>query len=451
MARKIQDLNHTYVLLNYYDGEVFVLDTGALINAESEAMFQALHSRSVGGFKKHLAIMAKKGPANFMQEFYVGYGHHSIGDCGDTTIFVEGVSMLAVKAVQDNMLFRGQESSTRYIDFSKQKFIDPSRSQKGQDLLEMQRELYIVAQKPTREALRKKHPRRKEEEQETYEKAIRARAFDITRSLLPAGASTNFAWHTDLRQAADKLLFLRHHPLPEVRDIAYGILGALKKHHPNSFGHELNPATEAYQELIAQDYYFHNSDSPITPVVDTSKIDLELLTKHERLFKKRPEKTGLPKYLGTLGTVRVDYQIDFGSFRDIQRHRAVTQRMPLLTTELGFNKWYTDNLPFNIKRKIPSHLRKIEKGILELDLPKEMRQYFIPMGYNTSNMFTGDLPAFAYFIEIRDSRFVHPTLQKVAHSIGEQIKSDLRIRLNVDTESNRFDIKRGEQDIVERK
>jgi hypothetical protein len=90
----------------------------------------------------------------------------------------------------------------------------------------------------------------------------------------------------------------------------------------------------------------------------------------------------------------------------------------------------------------------IENEIGELKISRELQQYFIPIGYNTSNRFTGDLPATIYMVEIRDSRFVHPTLQKVAHNIGEQITGHLGIRLNVDPEPNRFDIQRGEQDIV---
>lgn len=33
--------------------------------------------------------------------------------------------MLAAKAIQDSMLYSGQEASTRYIDFSNQPFLDP--------------------------------------------------------------------------------------------------------------------------------------------------------------------------------------------------------------------------------------------------------------------------------------------------------------------------------------
>ena len=447
MAQNLNDLKHTSIDIKG-GGEVIILDTGPVIDAEAEAMLQALHSRSTGGLRSHLKVLAEKGADNFMEKFYVGYGHHSIGDCGDTTIFIEGVSMPAVKAVQDNPLFRGQESSTRYLDFSKQPFIDPTRTDKGKHLLENQRQFYIDAQEPTREWLKNLHPINEGEKKSVYGKAIDARTFDITRSLLPAGASTNFAWHTDLRQASDKLLFLMHHPLPEVRNIASAVKEALQKHHPHSFGHEIPDYTEKYQDVVAEYYYYHDPDSPEEPAVNFDNIDRKELKKFDALFKKRPIKTGLPKFVGQAGTLDIKYRLDYGSFRDIQRHRAITQRLPLLTTELGFNKWYRDNLPESVRERLPGHLDMIERSIGELNISREMQQYFIPIGYNTSNRFTGDLPATVYMVEIRDSRFVHPTLQKVAHNIGQQIMRELGIKLNVDPEPSRFDIKRGEQDII---
>jgi hypothetical protein len=36
--------------------------------------------------------------------------------------------MLVAKAIQDNKLYSGQEASTRYVDFSKQKFINVANS-----------------------------------------------------------------------------------------------------------------------------------------------------------------------------------------------------------------------------------------------------------------------------------------------------------------------------------
>lgn len=446
MGDKLSDLNHTSIKLNR-GGEIIVLDTGAVINAEAEAMLQALHSRSTGGLRSHLEVLAQKGAGKFMGSFYVGYGHKSIGDCGTTTIFIEGVSMLVAKAIQDSALYSGQEASTRFVDFSRQLFINPIQTTAGKDILEAQRAFYMSAQEPTRAELRRIHPQLEGEKESVYQKAIDARAFDITRSLLPAGASTNLAWHTNLRQAADRMLFLRHHPLAEVREIGEGLEEALKKHHPNSFGHKRYENTEVYQDLIAGNYYYHDPDSPVDPVVGFANINKEELLKYAELFENRPEKTELPKFLSQIGTLDVRFLLDFGSFRDIQRHRAIIQRMPLLTTDFGFNQWYLENLPAEIRDKLPEHLDRIKEGIKGLGISREEAQYFIPMGYNTSNRFTGDLPAVIYMVELRDSRFVHPTLQRIAHIIGEQIKLNLAIPLHVDPEPSRFDIKRGEHDI----
>src|ERR1035437_2677291 len=93
----IENLKHSQVAITD-GGKVIVLDTGSVINPEAEAMLQALHSRSTGGLESHLKILADKGPNNFMKNFYVGYGHKSIGDCGSATLFIEGVSMLRFRS-----------------------------------------------------------------------------------------------------------------------------------------------------------------------------------------------------------------------------------------------------------------------------------------------------------------------------------------------------------------
>lgn len=432
-------------------GEVIGLDTGAFLDAESVAMLQALHSRSTGGLMGHLDVLKERGADNFMKNFYVGYGHKSIGDCGTTTLFVEGVSMLAAKAIQDSALYSGQEASTRYIDFSRQPFIDITETGEGSDLLELQRQFYLDAQGPTLEHLKFLHPIIDGEKSDIYEKAINARMFDVTRSLLPAGASTNLAWHTNLRQAADHLMYLRHHPLGEVREIAGGIEEVLDRQYPNSFGHKRYGESEAYQDLIAANHYFHDVNSPESPLIDLSGINEDELRAHDELIRTRPPKTELPSSLKQAGSMDVSFQLDFGSYRDIQRHRAISQRSPLLTTELGFNDWYVNSFPDEVKERLSGYLDNLKDRISDLNLTRENEQYFIPMGFNTANKFNGNIPATVYMVELRDSRFVHPTLQKVAHNIGEQIVDRLGIPLHVDSEPNRFDIKRGEQDIVLKK
>jgi thymidylate synthase ThyX len=444
----VEDLKHTKVSIKS-GGEVIVLDTGSTVGPEAGAMLQALHSRSVGGLESHLKILAAKGPDNFMKNFYVGYGHKSIGDCGTTSIFVEGVSMLVAKAIQDWPLYSGQEASTRYIDFHVQPFKNPLNTKEGKEILEAYREFYTTAMPPTNEYLKEQFPMSSGEVEGVYTKAIAARAFDILRGFLPAGSATNLAWHTNLRQAADKIAILRQHPLLEVKEVADALEEALRLAYPNSFGHKRYEETEKYNKLyMEEDYYYHNPNCPSFKLVNNS-INADLLPK--KILESRPPKTELPKHLAEAGTLQFEFLLDFGSFRDLQRHRAVTQRMPLLTTELGFEEWYIQELPTDLQQKAREFLEKQKERVKNLKVSKEEKQYYLPMGYKLSNRLTGNLPALVYLAELRATRFVHPTLRAKAKIIADTLSELFRkfgLKMHLDQESDRFDVKRGEHDIV---
>ncbi len=430
---------------------VLVLQSGAIITPESEAMLQALHSRSIGGIKSHLEVLAKKGPEKFMSTFYVGYGHKSIGDCGTCTLFIEGVSMLVAKALQDWPLYSGQEASTRYIDFANQPFIDPANTPQSKNILETWRTFYMKGLQALAEDLPKRFPKQDGEDEKIYMKAIMARAFDIMRSFLPSGASTNLAWHTNFRQAADHILRLRHHPLTEVRDIAKTIEDVLKEAFPSSFGHKLYDATENYNsEWMKNDYYFTKVKG-VDFELTRNAVDTEALSEYKHILETRPQKTELPKELRECGEVQFEFLLDFGSFRDIQRHRAIGQRMPLVTTDHGFESWYLDELPSEIRIEAEKLLASQKKATEDLGLSIFDMQYYIPMGYKLPNRITGSLPHLLYLSELRATRFVHPTLRKraiqIAHTLERTFK-DQGLVVHLDQDPDRFDIKRGEHDIT---
>ena len=428
-----------------------MLNTESKIDGQAEAMLQALHSRSTGGIKHHLKMLEEKGAENFMEQFYVGYGHKSIGDCGSATVFVEGVSMLAAKAIQDWRLYSGQEASTRYVDFSKQKFLDPTGSKNGDGILEEWRKFYLKSQKPVQEHLKKKFPRQDGEDEKTYEKAIIARSFDITRSFLPAGATTNVAWRMNFRQFADEIMLLRHHPLEEVRDIAEKTEKALGKIYSSSFCHKRYEGTEKYNEWWMQKGYYYKNSKAKDFLLVYDNVDRKILSNYKDVMKKRPEKTELPMAIAECGVVSYEFLLDFGSFRDLQRHRAIVQRMPILTMSHGFNKWYLDSLPEDLKREAKEFIKGQEKKIRSLKIRDEERQYFIAMGYRVPCRFSGDLKALAYLAELRSTRFVHPTLVEQILKMIKSLKGlfgKYGLVLHLDEEPNRFDIRRGNQDIV---
>ncbi len=434
-------------------GFVLVLNNGAEIDGQAEAMLQGLHSRSTGGIKHHLQILDEKGAENFMERFYVGYGHKSIGDCGSATVFVEGISMLAAKAIQDWRLYSGQEASTRYVDFSQQKCLDATNTKEGEKILEDWIKFYLEAQKPVQEYLKKQFPKKSNEEEDLYNKAIKARAFDVTRSFLPAGATTNVAWRMNFRQFADELMLLRHHPLAEVRDIAEKTEKALGKMYNNSFGQKRYSATEDYnQQWMQKGYYYRNNQAKDFSLI-YDYVDRNLLANYEDFLKNRPAKTELPMAIAECGVLSYELLLDFGSFRDLQRHRAIVQRMPLLVRKHGFNQWYLDSLPVDLREKTEKFIKLQEERIDKIKASDEDKQYLTAMGYKVPCRFSGDLKALVYLVELRSTRFVHPTLVAQVLKIIKSLKTLFQengLVLHLDEEPNRFDIKRGEQDILEK-
>lgn len=433
--------------------KVVLLNTGAVITAEDEAMLQALYSRDPGSVFKHLETLAKAGSGKIMSQYYVGYGHKSIGDCGTITLFVEGVSMLVAKAIQDWMLYSGQECSTRYLDFSNQPFIDPIRTEGSGQWLNRWRALYLKALPQIREHLVIQFPVQEVEKEGDYNKAIKARAFDIARCLLPAGAATNLSWHANLRQTADKLKYLRNHPLQEVREVAEAMERLLMRVFPNSFSGKRYEESETYVAWWMNNGYYLSARTTDMGLRWHNGIDHRLLNEYRDVIAKRPEKTELPKQIGECGSIRFEAPLDFGSFRDLQRQRAVVQRMPLLSTSLGFEPWYLDSMPSGLAAEVQNTLEDFQGGITgEFTCDKFTLQYLTPMGYRVPCSFSGDLAAQVYLVELRATTSVHPTLQKLAHRIGVELEGLFRgygLKLYVDWNAlGRFDIRRGTQDIV---
>ena len=189
------------------------------LHPEDGAMLQALYSRSPAGVESHLEKVEKAGAGKFMSQFYVGYGHASIGDCGVTNIFIENYSMLACKAIQDNPLYSGQEASTRYLDFSAQPAFDPYNTPYTRSILDGWLNLYNTWMPKVEAAIAEKYPfdENSYKSEKAWKNAVQVRAFDTMRSYLPVGTTTLFSWTTNLRQARDRMMKLKSHPLPEVR------------------------------------------------------------------------------------------------------------------------------------------------------------------------------------------------------------------------------------------
>jgi thymidylate synthase ThyX len=415
---------------------------------EDSAMMQALYSRSAASVTEHVDKVRASGSGKFMESFYVGYGHNSIADCGSTTIFIEDVSTFVTKAFQAHNLYSGQETSTRYIDMAKQNIEDPVGTPDSKKILDDWMNFYTSSSDKVCEHIRQQFPRGADENEKMYDKAVAARSFDILRGFLPGGINTQFSWHTNLRQAHDSLDILLHHPLAEVRDTADEVLSVLKSKYPNSFSHKIYPASEEYREYVGANYtYFHDPEAPDFQLsTDIKQADID---KYKDILSKRPLKTNLPQFLLELGLLTFDFKLDFGSFRDLQRHRNGVCRMSLLTTELGFNQWYLDQLPDDVRKTAEKLIAAQTAAIEKLDAAPEVKQYYIAMGFDMSCRVSYGLPAAIYTIELRSGNTVHPSLRKIAHRMSRAVEAKFPIiKLHSDYSLDDWDVRRGSQDIV---
>lgn len=420
-------------------------------NPQDTAMMQALYSRSADSVEKHVEKVKVSGSGKFMEQFYVGYGHASIADCGSTTIFIEGVSMFVTKAFQNWPLYSGQETSSRYIDMSKQAIIDPVGNKDSKNILDRWMRFYTENNEEVQNYIKQKYPKKPEEDEKIYEKAVKARAFDTLRGFLPAGVTTQFSWHTNLRQAHDNLALLKYHPLAEVREVAETVEKELKAKYQQSFCHVETSEQKKYREFLMTkyNYYFNKTTKPYSFKTNINKKEV---SSYKDIFKNRTSRTNLPNFLAELGNLTFEFLLDFGSFRDIQRHRNGVCRMPLLTTKFGFNEWYLNELPESVKKVAIKLIKEQTAAINKLKTTPEIKQYYCAMGFDVSCKVTYGLPASVYVAELRSGRLVHPTLRKVAHKMSQSImKSFPEIKLQSDFSLDDWNIRRGMQDISSKK
>lgn len=431
--------------------QIFIRDD---LPPESLAMAQALYSRSPDSVVEHLKKIEVVGADHFMERYYRGYGHDSIGDCGSTTLFIENVSMLAAKAIQDWPLYRGQEASTRYMDFSSAIVENPVESFEGTRIQENWMYFYRKAEPIMLDHLHAQYPRAEGEDEAVYERAIKARSFDVLRAFLPAGVTTNLSWHTDLRQANDHLIWLRRHPDLNISEIGDEIYAALLAKYPSSFGRVIPQDVSTWYNQVAEHYTYEDDDGVLTPrgVTLQSTIDERKLPRGvQGMMQDRPKRAVLPHWASQYGSIKTRMMLDFGSFRDLQRHRNGVVRMPLLTESHGFHRWYLEQLPAGLSAEAWDLINSQSSRIQRLDASKEQRQYYFAMGYRVVCNVTQGLPAFLYRVELRTSPSVHPTLR-------EQTQNEVllfrmyhpSIACHADMSPDTWNTRRGKQTIIEK-
>jgi len=221
------------------------------VEPEIQAYAMAKYSRSALSMKESLREISSQKAEKFLNTFYFQYGHRSIADLAHIALAIERLSILAAIELADEQRWDGQERSTRYQDFKKSGYFTPDFG--GDDeARKFYRETldFLFAEYEALSAHMTQHlisitPKPAEMKQEQYERTLKARAFDITRYLLPLATNTSLGEIVNARTLENQVAHLLSHTHKEVR-----ALGESLKKAATSAAYNVN--AESVQKLVEQ-------------------------------------------------------------------------------------------------------------------------------------------------------------------------------------------------------
>jgi thymidylate synthase ThyX len=187
-----------------------------------QAYGMARYSRSALSMKESLSELNQQKAEQFLNTFYFQYGHRSIADLAHVTTAIERLSLLAAIAVVDEQRWDGQERSTRYQDFRQSGYYVPEFPAGPGAELYRRTAIFLFSEYEQFsefmfDYLAARTPRPREMKPEAYERALRARAFDLDRYLLPLATNTSLGQIVNARTLETQIARLLAHTHPEVR------------------------------------------------------------------------------------------------------------------------------------------------------------------------------------------------------------------------------------------
>ena len=414
---------------------------------------------------------------SFYDRILDGYGDDSIGELGGAHLALEQVSILATKVLEDARIGGSPlEKSTRYVSFAQQingdfQFYKDPRvlaSAHAELYLETNRELFRTYAKliePVRDYLRKVLPPEPAQPQAAYERSIRARGFDLLRGLLPASTLTNMGVFGNGRFFEGLLIRLRLQTLQEFQNLASAAEQELQQVIPSFirradpthrhfysqlkfqqqsqdfFNRWVQPPTlksstpqSASVELLSYDpeaeievlaaLFYENSELPFAQARENVRglSDQEresLLRQWAELREHRRHKPGRAL---EHASYTFDIVGDYGSYRDLHRHRILTQERQRLTTRLGYT------IPGSlVDAGLENPVRKVlEKAasafeVLEERFPQEA-QYVVPMAYQLRWSLKINLRSLMWLVELRTTPQGHENYRWLAQQMFQRVQ-----------------------------
>jgi len=202
-------------------------DVFAVHGADPEVLAYAMakYSRSSLSMKDSLREISSQRAEQFLNTFYFQYGHRSIADLAHIAFAVERLSLLAAIVLVDEQRWDGQERSTRYQNFRKSGWYlpdfgsDAASQQTFRETIDRLFADYHHVSEAVFASLQRQVEKPADMKQESYDRTLRARAFDVARYLLPLATNTSLGQIVNARTLETQISRLLSSPFTEVRQL----------------------------------------------------------------------------------------------------------------------------------------------------------------------------------------------------------------------------------------
>lgn len=449
------------------------------ISNNDEAAFESIVGK-VGAEDEerqaHEQMDAIKKAQAFYDRILDGYGDDSIGELGGAHLAIENISMIAAKLLEDSRIGGSPlEKSTRYIYFDQKVngeylfyrepiLMTSAYRDKYVETCNMLFETYSRLIPPMTTIIEQRFPKDPLISKAAYTAALRAKVLDCLRGLLPAGTLTNMGIYGNGRFFEGLIRKLHCQNLAELQDIGKRSHEELAKvipsfvrrsditHRSHQSFAQFHEAIQSELKLIAAQH-LPNCERSLQSGVKLISYDPDAITKvaaallfgmgdrglHDlRQYCKRLPDEEIARILDAGCNARENRRhkspralehaeftfelvTDFGAYRDLHRHRMLTQERQFLCCDYGF---YTPpeilDTPYEEEYCQALHQAKEVYDLIADELPEEA-QYVVPMAYNIRWYFHVNLRALQWMCELRSSPAGHPSYRYIAQTMARQV------------------------------
>lgn len=430
---------------------------------EVKAVTFAKCSRSPESFSDIARELTADKSKEFHEKWVVGYGHSSVAEHAVLSIAMENVSILATKIIEDNRLASFTEKSTRYQIFNRDKYYIPENILKDEEYkkiyIETQNFLFDTYEKLSEKMIEYMTSKIKHEEgipENQYKAMVKSKACDEIRFLLTPATLTNMGMTINARNLEHAITKMLSHPLTEIQKIGSTLkqIGQeevptlLKYANANTYISETNKKFNIISQFVLQEC--SNPDETDVSIVEydkdaEEKLITALLYKYSTLsytqIKEQVKNMSFEHKIKIINEAlnqrgqhdqplrelehiyyTFDILVDYGAFRDIQRHRMVTQTNQKLTSDLGFM-----TPPLIIEAGFEKEFNEcIEKAKISYNkftekYPNEA-EYLLPFAFKKRVLMTWNLRELYHFISLRSGKMGHYSYRKIAQNCYKELE-----------------------------